>query len=55
MQGQVGAAEVRIVVQMVDAVGIEEARPEHQAVHLVVLRQQQLREAGPVLAGHPDD
>ncbi len=55
MQAQPGAGEMRIVVEVIDAVGIEQARPPHQAMHLIALGQQQLGQVGAVLAGDAGD
>ena len=45
----------RIPVEMVDAPGVEGARPADEAVDLVALVQQQLGEVRAVLAGDPSD
>jgi len=42
---------VRIVIEVIDAIGIERRRPALYAVHRVALVQQELRQIGAVLAG----
>ena len=42
---------VRILVEVIDAVGVEQRRTALDAVHLVALLQQQFRQIGAVLAG----
>jgi hypothetical protein len=46
---------VRVAVQVVDAVGVEERRAALDAVHLVALVEQELGEIGAVLAGDAGD
>jgi hypothetical protein len=46
---------VRVAVQVIDPVGVEQRRTAFHAVHLVALRQQQLREIRAVLARDPRD
>jgi hypothetical protein len=46
---------VRILVQVVDAVGIEQRAAALDAVHLVVLVEQELGEIGAVLASDAGD
>ncbi len=46
---------VRVAVQVVDAVGIEQRRAALDAVYLVALLEQQFSEIGPVLAGDARD
>ena len=46
---------VRILVEVVDAVGVEERRAALDAVHLVALVEQELGEVGAVLAGDAGD
>ena len=46
---------MRIVVKMVDAIGVEEAGAPHQAVHFVALRQQEFGKVGAVLPGNASD
>jgi hypothetical protein len=49
------AGFVRVAVQVVDAVGVEERRAALDAVHLVALVEQELGEIGAVLAGDAGD
>ncbi len=51
MEGELFARDVGIVIEMVDAVGVEQTRPPHQAVHLIALLQQEFAQIGAVLAG----
>ena len=46
---------VRILVQVIDAVGVEERGAALDAVHLVALVEQELGEIGAVLAGDAGD
>jgi len=55
MQGQSGPGQMRIVIEVVDAVGVEEAGAPHQAVYFVALRQQEFGEVGAVLSGNASD
>jgi hypothetical protein len=55
MQREVDTARVRIMIKMVDAIGIEEACPANDAVHFVSFAQQEGREISPVLTGDPGD
>ena len=55
MQVQAHAALVRILVQMIDAVGVERGGAALDAVNLVALVEQQLRQVGAVLAGDAGD
>ena len=55
MQGQPGAAEMGVVVEMVDAIGVEEAGAPHQAVDFVAFREQELGNIGAVLPGNAGD
>jgi hypothetical protein len=47
--------DVRILVEMVDAVGVEQGCPALDAVHLVALVEQELGEIGAVLSGDAGD
>ena len=51
MQGHAGAGEVGVVIEMVDAVGVELAGSAHHAMDLVALGYQELGQVGPILAG----
>jgi hypothetical protein len=55
MQHEVAVVDVRILVQVVDAVGVEQAGAAFDAMHLVALFEQELRQIGTVLAGHARD
>ena len=55
VQEQAHVALVRILVQVVDAVGVEDRGAALDAVHLVALAQQQLGQVGAVLAGDAGD
>jgi hypothetical protein len=46
---------VRVHVEVVDPIGIKEARSTLDAVHLVVLAEQKLGQIRPVLAGDAGD
>jgi hypothetical protein len=46
---------VRILVEMVDAGGIEQRRPALDPMNLVALLEQEFGQVGPVLAGDPGD
>jgi hypothetical protein len=46
---------MRVLVDVVDAVGVERRRPADQAVHLVALAQQQLGEVAAILTGDTGD
>jgi hypothetical protein len=47
--------DMRVLVQMIDPVGVEQAGAALDAVHFVALRQQQFGQVGAVLAGHAGD
>ncbi len=55
VQLEAGVVDVRVLVEVVDAVGVEERRAPLDAVHLVALGEQQFGEVGAVLAGHAGD
>ena len=55
MQDEARIGLVRILVQMIDAAGVERGRAPLHSVHHIVLGQQQLGQIGAVLAGHPGD
>ena len=55
MQLEAGARHVAVVVQMVDAAGVEGGGAALDAVHLIPLLEQQFREIGAVLAGDAGD
>ena len=55
MQDEVAVVDVRILVQVVDAVGVEQRRAALDAVHLVALLEQELGQVGAILAGHARD
>src|SRR5262249_50715971 len=55
VQDEVARLVVRILVEVVDAIGIEERAAPLDAVHHVALGEQQLGEIGAVLAGKAGD
>ena len=55
MEVHPGLRVVEILVEVVDPVRIEGARPPDQAVHCIALAQQKLGQVGPVLAGDARD
>jgi len=55
VQDEAAIRLVRVLVEMVDAVRVEQGRAPLDAVYLIALLQQQLREIGPVLSGHAGD
>ena len=55
VQGQPAGRLVRVLVDVVDALGVERGRAADQPVHLVALREQQLGEVRAVLAGDAGD
>ena len=54
-QAQAVVGDVRVLVDVVDALGVERARAPDEAVDLVALGEQQLRQVRPVLAGDARD
>ncbi|KAG1257178.1 hypothetical protein G6F65_016013 [Rhizopus arrhizus] len=52
MQHEIARLVVRILVQVVDARGVEQRSAPLDAVDLIALGQQELRQVGPVLAGN---
>ena len=55
MQDEPALGHVRVLVEMVDARGVEERRAALQTVHHVALPEQQLGEVGAVLPGDARD
>jgi len=55
VQGEVALLDVRILVQVVDAVGVEQAAAALDAVDFVALLEQELGEVGAVLARNAGD
>ena len=55
VQGQPGAADMGIVVEMIDAIGVEEACAPHHAVDFISFRKQEFAEVGAVLPGNAGD
>lgn len=55
VQDELAVIDVRVFVQVVDAVGIEERSAALDAVHLVTLLEQEFSEVGAVLAGDAGD
>ena len=54
MQAQIRAV-VRVAVEVLNPPRVESARPPNQAMYLVALGQQQLRQVRAVLAGNAGD
>ncbi|MNF07170.1 hypothetical protein D3C80_2072920 [compost metagenome] len=52
VQHEIARLVVGILVQMIDARGIEQRSTPLDAVDLIALGQQELRQIGPVLAGN---
>ncbi len=52
---EVAVVQHQLVADVVDAPGVERAAAAHEAVHLVALLEQQLRQVAAVLAGDPRD
>ena len=52
MQHEAAVLGMRILVEMIDAVRVEQRGAAFHAVHFVALVQQEFREIGAVLAGH---
>ena len=46
---------VRVDIEVVDPVGVKEARPPFYPVHLIALLEQEFGEVGPVLSGNAGD
>jgi len=55
VQLEVGVLNVRVLVNVVDPLGIEGAGAALDAVHHVAFFKQELRKVGPVLAGDTGD
>src|SRR6266550_2381400 len=55
MQKKTDAVNVRIDVKMIDAGGVEGARPPDYSVNLVAFFQQQIGQITSILAGDPGD
>ena len=55
MQRQPLAGEVRIVIEVIDAIGVEQACPADQTVHLVALGEQKLGQVRAILPGNTRD
>jgi hypothetical protein len=55
VQEQLDVTLVRVLVQVIDAIRVERGRTSLDAVHLVSLAEQQLREIGAVLARDTGD
>jgi hypothetical protein len=46
---------VRVLIKMVDPIGIQQRRAPLDAMNFIPLREQELREVGPVLSGYTCD
>jgi hypothetical protein len=55
MEHQAGIALVGVLVEVIDAAGVEAAGPPLDAVHRIALFQQELGQVGTVLAGDAGD
>jgi hypothetical protein len=55
VQFEVGVFNVRVLVNVVYALGVEQAASTFDAVHNVALFQQKLSQVASVLAGYPGD
>ena len=55
VQEKFGVLDVRIDIQVIDALGVERRRAAFDAMHDVAFRQQQFGEIGAILAGDPGD
>ncbi len=55
MQLEVVTLLMRVVIEMVDAIGVEQRRAALDAVHRIALGQQEFGQIGAVLAGDAGD
>lgn len=55
VEDEAAILDVRVLVQVVDAVGVEEAAAALDAVHLVAFFEQQFGQIGAVLPGYAGD
>ena len=55
MQREIGAADMRVMIEVIDTVGVEEAGAAHQPVNLVAFAEEQFGQIRPVLTGHTGD
>ena len=55
VQGETPVLDMRILIQMIDTVGIEQRTAALDAVHVVALVEQEFGEIGAVLAGDAGD
>ena len=55
MQDEAAIRDVRVLIEMVDPLGVEQGSAPLDAVHLVTLVQEKFRQVGPVLAGDSGD
>jgi len=55
MEANAGLGIVELVIEMIDALGVERGRAALDAVHLVALGEQKLGEIGAILAGDARD
>jgi hypothetical protein len=55
MQDEFAVLDVRVLIEVIDAIGVEQRRAALDAVNLVALLQQEFGEIGPVLSGDTGD
>ena len=55
VQDELAVVDVGILVEMIDAVGVEQRGAPFDAVDFVAFFQQKLGQVGAVLSGHPGD
>src|SRR5439155_11339217 len=55
VQDEMTIFDVRILIEMIDARGIEGGRSSDDPVHLISLGKKQLRQVGAILAGNSGD
>ncbi len=55
VEDEVPMGDMRILIEVIDAIGIEQGGAALDAVNLITFAQQQLREEGAILAGYTGD
>ncbi len=55
VQEKAPVGDVRVLIQMVDPVGVEQGRAPLDAVHHITLVQEKFRQIGAILPGDPRD